>query len=122
MTLDSLSISLEHYKQLVEEVITMINQPWAKRNWYTWPIAYTSGTNDKIITLGENTQTIDLNQVISWYIRKREMESGHVRLELQVTLTNGKVFSLYDDRPKNIFQTKAFFKAMADAKLLQVGV
>ena len=98
----------------------MINQPWAKRNWHTWRIAFLHGakTNNKLITLSENTQTIDLNQVISWDMRKVITDAATMRLKLTVTLTNGKSFTFYDDLPKKIFQTEAFFKAMADAKLL----
>ena len=95
----------------------MINQPWAKRNWYTWVNAYTSGTNDVLINLSENTTTIDLNQVVSWNIRNK-FGGPKLRVELNVTLTNGKIFTFYDDVPEQIFQTEAFFKAMADANLL----
>jgi len=95
----------------------MINQPWANRNWYTWANAYTSGTNDILINLSENTTTIDLNQVVSWNIHKK-FGGPKLRVELTVTLANGKRYMFYDDVPEQIFQTEAFFKAMADANLL----
>ena len=94
----------------------MINQPWAKRNWYTWVNAYTSGTNDTLINLSENTTTIDLNQVVSWNIRNR-FGGPKLRVELTVTLTNGNRFTFYDDVPEQIFQTEAFFKANSSFRL-----
>jgi len=112
---------------LAEEGITMINQPWASRNWFTYKIAYTSGTNDVILTLSEHgTTTFDLNTVTSWSISQMGgpdaaerwgWQSGQTRTILTISAAD-TTHTLYDDPQEEIFQIAYFFKAMRDARLM----
>ena len=90
----------------------MINQPWASRNWFTYNNAYTSGTNDILITLSENsTTTFDLNTVTHWSISEMGAEKaerwGWAADQTRTTLTISaadKNHFLYDDPQEEIFQ------------------
>jgi len=105
----------------------MINQPWASRNWFTYNNAYTSGTNEIIITLSENsTTTFDLNTVTSWSIgtmggpdaaERWGWATGQTRTILTISAAD-KTHTLYDDPQEEIYQIAHFFKAMRKARLI----
>jgi len=67
----------------------MINQPWAKKNWFT----------------GEKNKTFDLNRVVAW---TRETTAG----------TESVFILAYTDWGQNYkVNAKKFLKAMTDARL-----
>ncbi len=102
----------------------MINQPWGKRNWFSFYNAYTSGSNDVLITLSKKSlTTLNLNDVTHWNVTKRTgdglsgWDPNHTRTILTIYTANTS-FTLYDDPEEDIYQIQDFFDAMKQARLM----